>query len=155
MTSLKSIRSQCKLSEIQTNVALNLYRNRLRSYSIKNEATSIQSGVNLSSVYVQIENTLTHVLNANYYTINIFISNIIKAIEKLQPYENDLEGDKHKSFYIENETSIILEHSLDKLPSVTIISTDKKHVQSDYQYLDNNRVKINFNIPFTGFIIFN
>lgn len=44
----------------------------------------------------------------------------------------------------------LINHNLNKLPSVTIMDTSNRVVAADIEYIDNNNLKITFNNPFKG-----
>jgi hypothetical protein len=49
----------------------------------------------------------------------------------------------------------MVNHGLNKFPSITVVDTAKSVVVGDYTYVDNNNVILNFSAPFAGKAYFN
>lgn len=44
----------------------------------------------------------------------------------------------------------LIQHDLDKKPSITLVDTNEDVIEGDVQYIDMNRVLVTFNSAFTG-----
>lgn len=71
--------------------------------------------------------------------------------EKVGGSLDDVESDKT---YVHNQstnsTEWVINHNLNKLPSITVLDSAENTVIGNVEYLDNNNVKITFNFPFSG-----
>lgn len=64
-------------------------------------------------------------------------------------------GDKHFEYTISGQTDLTVTHNLNKFPSITVIDSANDEVEGDYQYIDNNNVRLIFSAGFSGKAIFN
>ena len=49
----------------------------------------------------------------------------------------------------------VIEHNLDKKPSVSVVDTAGNLVEGAIQYIDDNKLTIEFNYPFSGYAYLN
>lgn len=67
----------------------------------------------------------------------------------------DSGGDKHFVYNFTNRAEIVVEHSLDKRPAVSIEDSSGDEVEAEVEYLNVNSLLVRFSAPFTGRIICN
>jgi hypothetical protein len=70
----------------------------------------------------------------------------------------DLVQDKNKEVYISDPvTTITIQHSLGKIPSITVIDTTGRSIECDIDYSINptEQITLNFSYAFSGKVLFN
>ncbi len=64
-------------------------------------------------------------------------------------------GDKHFIYAFNHQSSIIIQHGLNKEPSVQVRDPDGNVCVADIRHIDQNHTEVSTMEPFTGFAIFN
>ena len=65
------------------------------------------------------------------------------------------ESDKNYEQSFTNQSSIVINHSLNKFPSVTIKDSAGDEVEGSVEHLTKNNIKLTFSSSFTGMVICN
>ena len=70
--------------------------------------------------------------------------------------DSKTDGDKHFAYeWRIPETSVHIQHGLDKRPSVTVIDSAGNELMGDIEYIDENNLTITFSAPVRGIIYLN
>lgn len=145
-------------------VSTEIYRSELRVLEKKNKPTaSVISGgepFDYNNITTEVYTGIIVGGEGGVSNYNLLINkpkiNGVELMGNKTAQELGIEEDKNFIFtqYVASNLWIV-EHNLNKRPSVTVVDTGENVIIGDIKYLDNNSLQIIFTYPFSGYAYLN